>query len=154
MLTALTAATAVASVPPVEPQAPQPTRLGTGQRTGPNPLGQFPGFLLDRGRYTAFEAPDPGVQLVPFDINDHGQITGEYLRPDSESGFVRDRRGRFTVFDVPGAMGTEAAKINDHGQVAGNFSENTPFVNDPAAKVHGYLRTVTGTPGSTSPAPC
>jgi probable HAF family extracellular repeat protein len=148
-------------VPPVETQASESTRLGTGprsmastgsiasstpsprgtgQRTGPGPLGPFPGFRLDRGGSTAFEAPEPGVLLIPLDVNNFGQITGEYIRPDSESGFVRDRRGRFTIFDVPGAMGTEAAKINDLGQVAGNFSENTPFVNDAAAKVHGYLR--------------
>jgi hypothetical protein len=48
---------------------------------------------------------------------------GEYIRPDSESGFVRDRRGRITVFGIPGAKGTEAARINDRGQIVG-LSEN------------------------------
>jgi uncharacterized membrane protein len=53
---------------------------------------------------------------------------------------VRDRRGRITTFDVPGAMGTEAVKINDFGAIAGNYSDNTLQVNDPAARVHGYLQ--------------
>ncbi len=99
----------------------------------------------DGGWHTAFEAPQAGVWLVPFGSNVSGQISGEYVRfgqdttADSESGFVRDRRGRFTVFDVPGARGTEAVKINNRGQVASSYSDNTPIVNDPAAKVHGYL---------------
>jgi probable HAF family extracellular repeat protein len=123
VLTALTAATAGASTP-----------------TSTDARSQNPSFLLDRGRYTSFEAADPDVQLFPGDINNGGQIVGEYIRPDSESGFVRDRHGRITVFDAPGARGTEAVKINNRGQIVGSWSENTPTVNDPDAKVHGYLR--------------
>jgi uncharacterized membrane protein len=155
VVTALTAATAGASAPPVETPAPHPTRLGTSPRpstatgssaattpgrTGANtrPRTQFPGFVLDRGRYTAFEAPDPDVQLFPGGINNRGVIVGEYIRPGSESGFVRDRRGRFTVFDVPGAKGTEANRINDRGQIVGEYSQDTPIVND-SARVRAYL---------------
>jgi hypothetical protein len=94
--------------------------------------------VLDRGRYTAFEAPDPDVQLFPGGINNRGVIVGEYIRPGSESGFVRDRRGRFSVFDVPGAKGTEANRINDRGQIVGEYSQDTPIVND-SARVRAYL---------------
>ena len=83
------------------------------------------GFLRDaRGRITAINRPG-AVITIAFDINNRGQITGEYIRVgsdgigDSESGFVRDKRGRLTVFDVPGAKGTEAIKVNDRGQIVG-----------------------------------
>ena len=69
-------------------------RARSGDPSGPRT--QFPGFVLDRGRYRTIEAPEPGVLQYPFDINDGGQISGEYVRvgsdgiPDSESGFLRD----------------------------------------------------------------
>jgi hypothetical protein len=44
------------------------------------PRTQFPGFVLDRGRYRTIEAADPGAWQFPFDVNDRGQITGEYVR--------------------------------------------------------------------------
>jgi probable HAF family extracellular repeat protein len=78
------------------------------------------------------------VQLFPGGINNRGVIVGEYIRPGSESGFVRDRRGRFSVFDVPGAKGTEANRINDRGQIVGEYSQDTPIVND-SARVRAYL---------------
>jgi probable HAF family extracellular repeat protein len=114
----------------------------SGDRNGPR--SPFPGFVLERGRYTTIEAADPGVLQYPFDINDRGQIAGESVRvgadgiPDSESGFVRDKRGRTTVFDVPGAKGTEAVKLNNRGQIVGSFSTDTPIVNNTASP-HGYL---------------
>jgi hypothetical protein len=40
--------------------------------TAPARAPPFPGFLLDRGRYTSFEAPDPDVQLIPLGINNAG----------------------------------------------------------------------------------
>jgi probable HAF family extracellular repeat protein len=125
--------------------ASAPTLLGAGMpgmtrpdpsrrlNADPNASNPFPAFLLDQGRYTTIAAPDPHVRLFPFDINNRGQITGEYLRPDSESGFLRDRRGRITVFDIPGARGTEAIKLNDRGQIVGEYSQDTPFVNDSAS---------------------
>ena len=120
VVTALTAATAGAWTPAqvgrVELQhLPDTATLGATSRTATDAAGavgaagvrarsgdptsprtQFPGFVLDRGRYTTIEAPEPGVLQYPFDINDGGQISGEYVRvgsdglPDSESGFLRD----------------------------------------------------------------
>jgi probable HAF family extracellular repeat protein len=105
--------------------------------------------VLDRGRVTTFEADKPDVWLFPAGVNDRGRISGEYIRmpvgaPASESGFVRDERGRLTVFDVPGARGTEAVKINDRGQIAGSYSQDTPIVND-SARSRGYLMDRGGT---------
>jgi probable HAF family extracellular repeat protein len=103
------------------------------------PRSATPGFVLSDGRYRAFEAPSPRVELFPSGINDRGYVTGEYIRPDRESGFVRDGRGRISTFDVPGAKGTEAVKINDRRQIVGRYSEDTPFVDD-STRVRGFIR--------------
>jgi probable HAF family extracellular repeat protein len=103
------------------------------------PRSATPGFVLSDGRYRAFEASSPRDEIFPSGINDEGYVTGEYIRPDRESGFVRDGRGRISTFDVPGARGTEAAKLNDRGQVVGRYSEDTPFVDD-SARVRGFIR--------------
>ena len=98
------------------------------------------GFLLDRGRYTTLEAPRAGVVIGPVGINERGQTVGQYVVDDSkQSGFVRDRRGRITQFDVPGARATVASKINNRGQIVGSYSENTAFVADPNARRRGFL---------------
>ena len=61
-----------------------------------------PAFLFRNGRYRAFEAPNADVAIYPSGINDRGEVTGEYIRTDRESGFVRRRNGRISTFDVPG----------------------------------------------------
>ena len=104
----------------------------------------LPGFLLSGGSYSPFEPREPDVAIYPSGINDRGQITGEYVRSDSESGFVRSPDGQFTTFDVPGAQATEAAKINDGGQIVGRYSEDTRLVDD-SSRVRGYLRQPSGT---------
>jgi hypothetical protein len=113
------AAAAVLAVFAVAGSAPASTapqadsiRLGTGA----SPRSVLPGFILDRGRYTAFETADPSVRLGPPGINDRGEIAGEFLTPTRESGFVRDKRGRISRIDFPGAAGTQVDKINNRGQ--------------------------------------
>jgi probable HAF family extracellular repeat protein len=124
---------------------------------GDGPRSSVPGFLFSEGRYTAFEASAPSVEIFPSGINDRGEVTGEYIRPDRESGFVRDGSGRLVTFDVPGAQGTEAGKMNDRGQIVGRYSDDTPFVDD-SARVRGYIRngdTITriDVPGATDTVP-
>jgi probable HAF family extracellular repeat protein len=92
------------------------------------PRAPVPAFVLDRGRYKSFEASDPTVTLAPGGINNRGLIAGEYLTPTRESGFLRDRRGRITKIDFPGAAGTQIDKINDRGQIIGNYSRVAPFL--------------------------
>lgn len=101
--------------------------------------GPTAGFVFTDGRYSAFEARGAPVEIVPSGVNDRGAITGAYVREDGESGFVRDEAGTITTFDVAGARGTEAVKINDRGQVVGRYSLDAPFVDD-SSRVHGYLR--------------
>jgi probable HAF family extracellular repeat protein len=114
-----------------------------GQVTGDEdgaPANTLHAFLLDDGEFTTIKAPGARVELAPFGINNRGQIVGEYIVDASkESGFVRDRRGRFARFDVPGAKATAAVEINDRGQIVGSYSENTAFVSDPNARLRGFL---------------
>jgi uncharacterized membrane protein len=88
---------------------------------------QFPGFLLDRGRYTAFEVAGAVTQTFPIGINDRGQIVGYYDDADGLHGFLRQKDGRFRTIDFPGARATEALKINNRGQIVGLYSETSPF---------------------------
>jgi probable HAF family extracellular repeat protein len=125
-----TAAVAVAILTPPLP---------LGALVGERPRSATPGFVFSEGRYHEFEARSPRVELFPSGVNDRGYVTGEYIRPDRESGFVRDWRGTITTFDVPGARGTEAARLNDRGQIVGRYSDDTPFVDD-SARVRGYVR--------------
>jgi uncharacterized membrane protein len=82
------------------------------------------GYLRDeRGRLVTFDAPGALTQTVPVGLNNHGQIVGTYDRPDGSHGFMRDERGRFATIDFPGAKETEAARINDRGQIVGVYGE-------------------------------
>ena len=129
------AALAVASTMVTVAATPAPAEASAAAR----PRSATPGFVLSEGRYQEFEAPDPSVELFPSGINDEGYVTGEYIRPDRESGFVRDPRGKISTFDVPGAKGTEAVKINDRRQIVGRYSEDTPIVDD-STRVRGFVR--------------
>jgi hypothetical protein len=75
VVTALTTATAAAVVPSVQTSASQTTRPDRGSG-GTGPRSEFPGFLLDRGRYRTIAAPDPGVELFPLGVNNRGQVVG------------------------------------------------------------------------------
>src|SRR5215218_3022623 len=86
------------------------------------PRTPISGFLLKRGRYTKFDAPDAVVQTVPFGINNRGVIVGKFTTADGvDHGFRRDARGRFTTIDVTGAAATQLTKINDRGQIVGRY---------------------------------
>jgi hypothetical protein len=125
MLTALTVATAAVSAT-TSPTA-RPVRT------------PVPGFVLDKGCFTAFEAPEARLETLPYDINDRRQIVGRYFDGASEQAFMRDRAGRFTTIRIPGAQSAWAAGINNRRQIVGIYSENTAFVKDPNAKTHGFL---------------
>jgi YD repeat-containing protein len=113
------------------------------------PRTPIPGFLLKRGRYTKFDAPDAVVQTVPFGINNRGVIVGKFTTADGvDHGFRRDARGRFTTIDVPGAAATQLTKINDRGQIVGYTA--APTATDPfLAGARGFL--LARAPGDPSP---
>ena len=65
------------------------------------------GFLLDRGGFTAIDAPG-GSRLVPYGINNHGQIVGAYVDgSNTPHGLLLDN-GVFSNIDVPSAIRTGA----------------------------------------------
>jgi hypothetical protein len=55
-------------------------RLRTRSDSGSGPRSPFPGFLLDRGRYTSFDAPGVPMTLAR-DLNNRGQIAGSTVAP-------------------------------------------------------------------------
>ena len=82
------------------------------------------GFVYSRGQFTSFEDPSAvPAQTTPAGINLLGLISGVYLGTDGFShGFVRDPKGQFHDYDFPGAGNTIGTRINDKGQVIGNYS--------------------------------
>lgn len=95
--------------------------------------GTFHGFLRSRdGEYTTFDVP--GADLTPGDfngtypsaMNDLGVIAGYYWDVNGFShGFLRDREGKFTSFDVPGVggYGSTPIAINIEGAIVGYYSD-------------------------------
>jgi probable HAF family extracellular repeat protein len=76
------------------------------------------GFLLDRGRYVRLDFPG-SLASQAFDINDRGQVVGEYQDADGVfHGYVWEP-GRFKTIDVPGQPSTAATGINNRGQITG-----------------------------------
>jgi probable HAF family extracellular repeat protein len=117
--------------------APRTWARSSGEGYEANPRSQVPAFVLNHGRYRSFEASDPAVQLVPGTITNRGVIVGEYLTPQRESGFRRGKRGRISRIDLPGVAGTQVDKINERGQIVGNYSDVSPFLPDEGSR--GYI---------------
>jgi uncharacterized membrane protein len=75
---------------------------------------------------TTFRCVDlPYADTYSQSINDKGEIAGYCLTapsaPNKQLGFIRDRNGNHILLDFPGADGTAAFGINDHGQVVGQY---------------------------------
>jgi probable HAF family extracellular repeat protein len=107
VLTALATATATASAPLAETPARRTTQL--------------PVFVLDKGRFTTFDAPGRGANEFQR-INNRGEVVGSYVKEPGPGvgGYVRDRRGRFTEIAMPGMASTTPLDNNDRGEVVGN----------------------------------
>jgi uncharacterized membrane protein len=118
----------------------------TGGFTDSN-LGPY-GFLLDKKRRsTDIRCSKDVVSTEPQSINKHGEIAGFatvitdrikipvppfVILITKLSGFFRDKKGRCTILDFPGANLTEAIGLNDDGQVVGDYR-------DIAGKFHGFF---------------
>jgi probable HAF family extracellular repeat protein len=137
VFTAVSVGAAGASPPaPMEGQAAGLVRVGADTR----PRTPIPGFLLDRGRYTRFDAPGAGQDTVPASINNRGQIVGTYRDADfGMHGFLRDQAGRITTIDLPGAKATGPYRINDRGQLVGRYSQTHTDMQVPDAIHRGFL---------------
>ncbi len=112
----------------------------TGGFTDSN-LGPY-GFLLNfKKKVHSTEIRCSGKDVVvtePQSINTHGEIAGfasviveriKIPQPPFKilitkiSGFFRDRTGKCTILDFPGANLTEAVGVNDDGQVVGDYRD-------------------------------
>jgi len=90
-------------------------------------------FVLDKGRFTAFDAPGQGAAEFQR-INDRGEIVGAYGKERGLGGYLRDRGGRFTEITVPGAASTAPLDLNDRGEIVGNYQVEV------GGTVHAFLR--------------
>jgi uncharacterized membrane protein len=100
------------------------------------------GFELKAGVFASFEDPAAvPMQTQANDINSQNLIIGLYGdAAGSVHGFTHYPNGQFQNFDFPRAGNTFAWKINDRGQVAGQYSTNFlghAFVLTDAADVDG-----------------
>ena len=92
-------------------------------------LGPVHGFLWERGRVKKFDVPG-ATTTAPYEINNHGQIVGNYADADAaQHGFVL-RRGVFTTIDHPDATdtpdmtGTRVVGIDDRGRLVGSYGDD------------------------------
>ena len=98
---------------------------------------------------TSFNVPDAFLGTTALSINDRGEVTGYYNAHSQQRGFIRDARGTFTAFDVPGSVQTAAQSINNRGEVTGYYGDPVTF------RPRGFIRDARGTfttfdpPGST-----
>jgi hypothetical protein len=140
------------------------TAAGQGTRAySINPAGEITGFFFDsatvahgyvrstQGDITVFDAPGAGTgpgqgtfpAFSPLIINANGAITGSYI--DSafvRHGFLRDKNGVITTFDVPGAgtgpgQGTFPFAISLGEEITGFYVDGTNAN-------HGFLRDKNG----------
>ena len=111
-----------------------PSSSGLALLGGLNEHGDVVGyFQTDSGRirmflYDGTTVSEPAVPADFLDvtakgINDSGQITGSYDDAKGLHGFVA-KRGKYTRFDVPGALATSPAAINERGDITGSYSVN------------------------------
>lgn len=97
-------------------------------------------FVYDAKRGVFATVPDDPDFLASsvFGINDAGVMAGTVLSTGfTESGFVRDKKGIYTVFSMPGWDNTEVRGINSSGLVVGYafddaFTKTVGFIYDPA----------------------
>jgi uncharacterized membrane protein len=120
-----------------------------GSPAGSSPGSQIPVFVLEQGRFAAFDTPGEGAQDF-VGINSRGQIVGGYKEDLSsgevgcgQRGFLRDKHGGFTPIDVPGAGLTAPIDINDRGEVVGQF-QYTDYCPDSADPLRGFVRDRSG----------
>lgn len=107
----------------------------------------FAGFMLFVLMFVAIRTHGIALPVprgtFPAAINKRGEITGHCVDSIAVAhGFVRDARGKITVFDAPGTgplqrQGTFATDINDSGVIVG-------FYIDSNRVHHGFLRDPNG----------
>jgi uncharacterized membrane protein len=140
---ALTVA-AAAAVPALSTQQAGPGGLMlVAAHSGAGPRSATPVFVLDKGRFAAFDVPFGEFGGDSVTINDRGQIAGSYYDDPAATclrGFLRDRNGRFTRIDFPAPGTTQLLDINDRGQIAGSYRPSAGGACSDTVPLRGFLR--------------
>jgi YVTN family beta-propeller protein len=94
-------------------------------------------FVFRQGVFTSFEDPAAApMQTLGNGINDGGVISGFYMDAAGNThGFARGVGGTFQNYDFPGSDFTDAARINNRGQIVGGTLTIFPL--------RGYIVTLT-----------
>jgi len=89
------------------------------------------GFVSSKGKFTSFDVPVvPVVFTQPDDINDRGNIVGQYPYYLGAHSFLKVGDD-FTFIDYPAAAQTTLWGINSAGQMVGNWIESS-------GTIHGW----------------
>lgn len=80
--------------------------------------GNTHGFVLAKGDFTPFDAPDADGYTSINGINARGDLSGIYFADGRYYGYFW-RNGEFTTLDPPGSINTVALFLNGHDQVVG-----------------------------------
>jgi uncharacterized membrane protein len=95
---------------------------GAAAQDAPAAPPAIAGFVLDDGRYQTIDFPGAATLTIAFGVSNRGDIVGYYDDAEGRThGFVRDLHGRYRTIDVPGAYATVATRINDRGQISGDY---------------------------------
>jgi probable HAF family extracellular repeat protein len=98
--------------------------------------------LWDNGVVTKFDVPG-ATSTVANEINNNGQIVGDYNDASgAKHGFLLED-GAFTTLDAPDSAQTAAAGINERGQIVGIYIDAGAVLGPdglyPPGTVHGFL---------------
>ena len=75
-------------------------------------------FLWKKGKLTDLGTPTGAGNSVAHDINNRGQVVGDFLPGGNGSTFIWEY-GQMTDFGPLGGVASSALGINNHGQVVG-----------------------------------
>lgn len=90
---------------------------------------QTPEWKTD-DRIITFNAPGPSPgTTIPAGINPKGVITGSYQASGINRGFLRDKDGTITTFDISGTT-TSPSSINEQGEITGDYGNGHSFLRD------------------------
>jgi len=100
----------------------------------------FASFVYDskKGVFTTVPDDPDFLATAVLAINDAGFLAGPVTSAAfTESGFVRDKKGTYTVFSLPGWDNTEVRGISNTGLISGYsfdnaFTTTVAFIYDPA----------------------